>query len=139
VNALSGERIGEIGEALDVAESAEAIAVLSGREGILSAGFDLPTFKRGPEATVAMLRAGAQLIERLLAFPLPMLAVCTGHAYPMGAFLMLSADVIRPGTNPRPSRAIYGTVESRCTHEQTQEKRPHGQGPDHRNEQGNRL
>ena len=93
VNALSLERIGDIGEALDVAESAEAIVVLSGREGILSAGFDLPTFKRGPEATVAMLRAGAQLIERLLAFPLPVLTVCTGHAYPMGAFLMLSADV----------------------------------------------
>jgi len=93
VNALSLERIGDIGEALDVAESAEAIVVLSGREGIFSAGFDLPTFKRGPEATVAMLRAGAQLIERLLAFPLPVLTVCTGHAYPMGAFLMLSADV----------------------------------------------
>ena len=40
-----------------------------------------------------MLRAGAGLILRLLAFPRPVLTVCTGHAYPMGAFLMLSADV----------------------------------------------
>jgi enoyl-CoA hydratase len=40
-----------------------------------------------------MVAAGARLIERLLAFPLPVLTVCTGHAYPMGAFLMLSADV----------------------------------------------
>ena len=39
-----------------------------------------------------MVRAGAQLILRLLAFPRPVLTVCTGHAYPMGAFLMLSAD-----------------------------------------------
>jgi enoyl-CoA hydratase len=31
-------------------------------------------------------------VERLLAFPRPVLAVCTGHAYPMGAFLLLSAD-----------------------------------------------
>ena len=93
VNALSTEMIGAIGEALDAAESAGAVIVLRGREGIFSAGFDLPTFKRGPAATAEMLRAGAQLIERLLAFPLPVLTVCTGHAYPAGAFLMLSADV----------------------------------------------
>ncbi len=93
VNALSTGLIGEIGEALDAAERAKAVTVLRGREGIFSAGFDLPTFKRGRDATVAMLRAGAQLIQRLLAFPHPVLTVCTGHAYPMGAFLLLSADV----------------------------------------------
>lgn len=98
VNALSRERIGEVGEALDAAEGAAAVVVLSGRRGIFSAGFDLPTFQRGPEESVAMVRAGALLIERLLAFPLPVLTVCTGHAYPMGAFLMLSADV-RLGLN----------------------------------------
>jgi enoyl-CoA hydratase len=93
VNALSSEMIGEIGGALDAAERAGAVAVLSGRPGIFSAGFDLPTFKRGRDASVEMVRAGAELIERLLAFPRPVLTVCTGHAYPMGAFLMLSADV----------------------------------------------
>lgn len=93
VNALSSAMIGEIGEALDAAEHAGAVTVLCGREGIFSAGFDLPTFKRGLDASVQMVRAGAQLVERLLAFPHPVLTVCTGHAYPMGAFLMLSADV----------------------------------------------
>ncbi len=93
VNALSSELLGEIGGVLDEAESAAAVTVLRGREGIFSAGFDLSTFKRGPDATLAMLRAGAQVIERLLGFPYPVLTVCTGHAYPMGAFLMLSADV----------------------------------------------
>jgi enoyl-CoA hydratase len=93
VNALSSAMIAEIGEGLDAAEAAGAVVVLEGRAGLFSAGFDLPTFKRGPEATVAMLRAGAQLIQRLLAFPRPVLTVCTGHAYPAGAFLMLSADV----------------------------------------------
>jgi enoyl-CoA hydratase len=93
VNAMSAEMLGALGEALDEAESAAAVTVLCGREGIFSAGFDLPTFARGPEASVAMVRAGAQLVERLLAFPYPVLTVCTGHAYPMGAFLMLSADV----------------------------------------------
>lgn len=93
VNALSAELLGEIAEAFDAAEAAGALAVLRGREGIFSAGFDLATFKRGPEAAIAMLRAGAGLIVRLLAFPRPVLTVCTGHAYPMGAFLMLAADV----------------------------------------------
>ncbi len=91
-NALSEERIGEIDRALDAAEKAGAVAVLRGRVGIFSAGFDLATFKRGADATTAMLRAGAELYLRLLAFPHPVLTVCTGHAYPAGAFVMLSAD-----------------------------------------------
>jgi enoyl-CoA hydratase len=57
-----------------------------------SAGFDLRTFQRGPDAAREMVHAGARLIERFLTFPQPILTVCTGHAYPMGAFLMLSAD-----------------------------------------------
>jgi enoyl-CoA hydratase len=93
VNALSAARIAEVAEALDAAEEADALTVLRGREGIFSAGFDLATFQRGLEASVEMVRAGARLVERLLAFPRPVLTVCTGHAYPMGAFLMLSADV----------------------------------------------
>ncbi len=92
-NALSTERIGEIGRRLDAAEEAGAVVVLSGRDGIFSAGFDLRTFERGLDDTVEMLRAGAQLILRVLSFPRPILTVCTGHTYPMGAFLMLSADV----------------------------------------------
>jgi enoyl-CoA hydratase len=92
VNAMSAPMLGEIAGALDAAEQAGAVAVLWGREGIFSAGFDLATFRRGLEATREMLRAGAHLIERLLAFPRPVLTVCTGHAYPMGAFLMLAAD-----------------------------------------------
>jgi enoyl-CoA hydratase len=93
VNAMSSAMLGEIDAALDAAERAEAVIVLRGREGIFSAGFDLPTFQRGRDASVAMVRAGAELVARLLAFPRPVLTVCTGHAYPMGAFLMLAADV----------------------------------------------
>jgi enoyl-CoA hydratase len=100
VNAMSTEMMAGIEAALDAAERAGAVTVLSGRPGIFSAGFDLPTFKRGLAATAEMLLAGARLIERLLAFPLPVLTVCTGHAYPMGAFLMLSADVRLGASGP---------------------------------------
>ncbi len=93
VNALSIERMAEIHVALDAAERAGAVVVLRGRTGIFSAGFDLQTFQRGLEATVEMLRAGAGLVTRLLALPRPVLSVCTGHAYPAGAFLLLASDV----------------------------------------------
>ena len=69
------------------------MAVLKGREGIFSAGFDMKTFARGYDPSVAMVRAGAELVLRLLAFPAPVVSVCAGHAYPMGAFLMLASDV----------------------------------------------
>ena len=92
VNALSQQRLEQIGAALEQAEKAAAVAVLRGRPGIFSAGFDLSTFKQGPQASRDMVYAGAQLILRLLEFPHPVLTVCTGHAYPMGAFLMLCAD-----------------------------------------------
>ena len=93
VNALSTEMLAEIREALDAAEAAGAIVVLRGRDGMFSAGFDLKTFKKGPAETVAMLRAGAEAIVRLLTFPRPVLTLCAGHAYPAGAFLMMSSDV----------------------------------------------
>src|SRR5262245_41323691 len=83
----------ELVKALDQAEAAAAVTVLRGRPGMCSAGVDLGTFKRGSDATRAMLGNGARLIERLLTFPCPVVTVCTGHAYPAGAFLMLAADV----------------------------------------------
>jgi len=53
---------------------------------------NLRVFEQGREPTLEMLRLGATLTERILAFPFPVVTACTGHAYPMGAFLMLSAD-----------------------------------------------
>jgi enoyl-CoA hydratase len=100
VNAMSTAMLGEIAARLDAAERASAVTVVRGRAGIFSAGVDLGTFKRGLDATVEMLQAGADLIQRFLAFPYPLLTVCTGHAYPMGAFLMLSADVRFGVTGP---------------------------------------
>jgi enoyl-CoA hydratase len=92
-NALSPAMIEEVCAGLDAAESAGAVTVLLGRAGIFSAGFDLRTFERGRNAGLEMVRAGAELVLRLLSFPLPVLSVCTGHAYPAGAFLMLASDV----------------------------------------------
>jgi enoyl-CoA hydratase len=93
VNAMSLEMLREIEQRLDEARTSGGPVVIQGRPGIFSAGFDMKTFARGQEASLAMVRAGINLIQTVLRFPRPVVAACTGHAYPMGAFLLLSADV----------------------------------------------
>jgi len=92
VNALSLGLLTDIDAALDQAEADRAVVVLAGREGVFSAGFDLGVLRGGGSRSVAMLRAGFELAERLLSYPLPVVVACTGHAVAMGAFLVLSGD-----------------------------------------------
>jgi enoyl-CoA hydratase len=91
-NVLSAAAFSELGAALDRAEADRAVVVLTGREGIFSAGFDLKSLGAGPEEAYAMVRAGFDLAARLLAFPAPVVVACTGHAIAMGSFLLLSGD-----------------------------------------------
>lgn len=76
------------------AAEADVVQLSSGRPGVFSAGFDLKVFAaRNAETSVAMVRAGAELALKLFSFPRPIVSVCRGHAYPMGAFLLLGSDV----------------------------------------------
>jgi enoyl-CoA hydratase len=92
VNALSPRLLEELNVALDQAQADGAVVVLTGRDGIFSAGFDLAVLRAGGPAAAGMVRSGFELAARLLEFPAPVLAACTGHAVAMGAFLLLSAD-----------------------------------------------
>lgn len=93
VNVFSIAMLKELHEALDAAERDEAVVVLAGRPGSFSAGFDLKVFAGGvAHEVVELLTLGATLAERLLSFPTPVVAACSGHAYPAGAFLLLAAD-----------------------------------------------
>ena len=92
VNCLSPQMLDEVNAALDRAEEDGAAVVLVGREGKFSAGFDLAVVGRGGSDAVDMLINGFRLAERLLAFPTPVVAACTGHALAMGSFLLLSVD-----------------------------------------------
>ena len=93
-NALSPQVLREIYQALDRAESDRAIVIVTGRESVFSAGFDLHVMKRGGIDALRMLRAGYALTARVLAYPYPVIAACNGHALAMGVFLMLSADYV---------------------------------------------
>jgi enoyl-CoA hydratase len=92
VNALSIPMLHELHAAFDQAEADGALVVLGGREGYLSAGFDLNVFRSEPERLPEMLRLGATLCERMLSFPTPVLVASSGHAIAAGSFLLLSAD-----------------------------------------------
>ena len=93
-NALSPQLLREIYQALDQAESDHAIVILTGRESVFSAGFDLNVMKRGGINALRMLRAGYALTARVLAYPHPVIVACNGHSLAMGVFLMLSADYV---------------------------------------------
>ena len=93
-NALSPQVLRELHAALDRAEADRATVVLTGREDVFSAGFDLKVMNRGGAAALGMLRAGYGLPARVLAYPYPVIAACNGHSMAMGVFLMLSADYV---------------------------------------------
>ncbi len=93
-NAMGPAMQAALNAALDRAEADKAIVVLTGRAGVFSGGFDLGVFKANdPKATFQMLTGGAQLAQRVLAYPHPVIAACSGHAVAMGLFLLQCADV----------------------------------------------
>jgi enoyl-CoA hydratase len=92
VNVLSQAMLTELSAAFDRAAADRAVVVLTGRDGVFSAGFDLPVLRAGGTDAADLLRAGFDLAERLLAFPRPVLVACSGHAVAMGVFLVLSGD-----------------------------------------------
>jgi enoyl-CoA hydratase len=93
-NVYSHEALGALGDALDRASAdPDAHAVmLVGRPGRFSAGFDLATMTASAESMRGLVAAGGRFVARLLAEPLPVVAVCTGHALAAGALVLLAAD-----------------------------------------------
>ena len=92
VNALNKEKLDGLVAALAECAKDKAPVVLRGKKGIFSAGFDLKGFAAGAESALAQLQSGKDAILAILRHPAPVITVCEGHAYPMGAFLMLAAD-----------------------------------------------
>ncbi len=91
-NALSPDVLRGIYAAFDKAEADEAAVILTGREGVFSAGFDLKVMQRGGMNALRMLSLGYGLTARVLKYPYPVVAACNGHVMAMGVFLLLSAD-----------------------------------------------
>jgi len=91
-NALGFEMLAQLDSALDQAEEAGKVAIICGRPGKFSAGFDLSVMGEGGDGMLKLLRSGSTISRRLLAFPTPVILAVSGHAIAMGALLTLSAD-----------------------------------------------
>ena len=91
-NALGFEMLAQLDSALDQAEEAGKVAIICGRPGKFSAGFDLGVMGEGGDGMLKLLRSGSTISRRLLAFPTPVILAVSGHAIAMGALLTLSAD-----------------------------------------------
>ena len=92
MNALSLQMFSELNTAIDQAMANRAAVVLTGRQGVFSAGFDLRVLMAGGNDAHSLVRTGFELAERILGFPTPVVIACNGHALAMGAFLLLSGD-----------------------------------------------
>lgn len=95
VNALTFDMLDALTHAVGRAREAGAMLVIrSGSAKAFSAGFDMRVLGSGNlDAARRMLTAGARLLIDLLSHPYPVIAICAGHAYPMGAFLLLASDI----------------------------------------------
>ena len=100
VNVISHRLIELLHDALDRAvEETTAVAIL-GREGKLSAGFDLTEMTAGPSHAAALVGAGGRLLMRIYGHPQPVVVGVTGHALAAGALLTLSCDTRIGGDGP---------------------------------------
>ena len=91
-NAVSHAFIDGLNDGLDRALKDSKAALITGRAGVFSAGFDLKEFDKGPDATTALVNKGANLLLRIFSHPQPVVIGCAGHAVAAGAFMLLAAD-----------------------------------------------
>lgn len=91
-NVFSHDRMDQLNADLDRAEKEAAAVIVTGREGMFSAGFDLKTIKLGPEEAEKLINRGMEVLTRLYQYPLPVISACGGHAMGQGAFLLLASD-----------------------------------------------
>ena len=91
-NALGAQSWAELNEALDMAEAEDAIVVITGREGVMSGGFDLKEMQKGGLEALELTSKGSKFARRIMAHPRPVIMAATGHTIAMGAFLAMACD-----------------------------------------------
>ena len=92
VNVVSHRLLELLHAALDTARAEAGAVAIIGREGKLSAGFDLTEMTAGVEQARDLVGAGGRFLMRLYGHPQPVVVAVTGHALAAGALLVLSCD-----------------------------------------------
>ncbi|MFN3579083.1 MAG: crotonase/enoyl-CoA hydratase family protein [Pseudomonas sp.] len=92
VNALSQVMLDYLLAALEQTAQADCAVLITGREGIFSAGYDRKLIDAGGPACDAMRAAGDRLTLALLDYPAPVVIASSGHCMAKAAFMLLLAD-----------------------------------------------
>ena len=83
----------ELEVALERAVASSAVIILTGRPGILSAGFDLKVIQEGTEQEkTELVSKGISILMRLFGLENPVVVASSGHAVALGGFFMLVGD-----------------------------------------------
>ena len=92
-NVFSPTMINHVHDCLDKVPTEKGALIIAGREGMFSGGFDLKIISSGDMKLIQeMTISGFRLLSRILTFPRPVLAACTGHGIALGTFLLCCCD-----------------------------------------------
>ena len=92
-NVFSSKMSQDINQCLDEVATEEGCLIITGKEGMFSAGLDLKTIQSGDtDKILEMSTAAFKLLARIFSFPRPVIAACSGHGIALGTFLLCCCD-----------------------------------------------
>ena len=92
-NVFSSRMSKQVNECLDQVETEKGCLIITGKEGMFSAGLDLKTIQGGDMEEILEMSANAfKLLARIFSFPRPVIAACSGHGIALGTFLLCCCD-----------------------------------------------
>ena len=92
-NVFSSQMTQDINYCLDKVSNEKGCLIITGKEGMFSAGFDLKTLQGGDVKLIQeMTLSGFKLLSRIFSFPRPVIAACSGHGIALGTFLLCCCD-----------------------------------------------
>jgi enoyl-CoA hydratase len=92
-NVFSSKMSQDINQCIDEVATEEGCLIITGKEGMFSAGLDLKTIQSGDtDKIIEMSTAAFKLLARIFSFPRPVIAACSGHGIALGTFLLCCCD-----------------------------------------------
>ena len=92
-NVFSPKMIQDVNDCLDQVPTQKGALIITGRDGMFSAGFDLKIISAGEMSAITeMTTNGFRLLSRIFSFPRPVLGACSGHGIALGTFLLCCCD-----------------------------------------------
>ena len=107
-NAFSFDMMVAINDAMDEAEASADVIIITGRDGVMCAGFDLKVMQNDANKVPEMVGNGGRLLVRIFSSKKPVIIASPGHGIAAGGLLMLAADY-RIGVD---NESRYGLNES---------------------------